>query len=362
MTAMMPTELRERLDRLADAHVADLETPLPIATDGGTTPYRTRLVLVAAAIAVLAGSWFLVRTAADDDSEESPAVRVETLGEPQLNLPGWTELPIVDPDDLDPFVAELLFDSERTDLDPTTLRTLDAGESTRFVGLSADHSAIYFAVWRPGRGLSSGGGMGSLMLINDNLVRWQSQSSMLDSTEAHFGLVPERIGTLLWDGEPVDVSDGTLYAIRSVDDPLQSGGSSSLTTVDGDPLFMIPTVGEPGSFMRGQIMVEGARVDVEVDSAICLRTPTGMRAAARHRTSGGVLIIGVTPEEASAQVVDDETFLFANATEDELTTTELGGGRLRVEIDSDELSGTIEVQCINPPTLEMLVAAMRGEG
>lgn len=359
MTAMTPTELRDRLDRLADAHVADLETPLPVASSGAAPPNRNRLVLVAAAVAVLAGSWFLVRTTGED-GKESPAVRVETLGEPQLNLPAWTELPIVDLDDLEPDIAEM-FREGRLDVDLTTLRLVDADGVQRFVGLSPDHLGTFYGAPMPGgsgRGFSSGGSPGSLALINDNyVVQLGFMDGQMQVAEA-IGLVPSRYTAVAVGDAEFGVNDGLLYLRGETETAMRA------TQIDGTPIEYITTVGEPGSFIRGRVVMEGQVAVFDIGSAVCLQTPDGLRATAGLGVGSEWRNLGVSPEGVTATLVDDDTFLFASATAeaDEFTTTELGGGRLRVEIDGDELSGTIEVQCINPPTLEMLVAAMRGEG
>lgn len=354
MTAMTPTELRERLDRLADAHVADLETPTPVATSDGTPPNRTRLVLVAAAVAVLAGSWFLVRTAGED-SEESPAVRVETLGEPQLNLPAWTELPIVDLDDLDPWLADM-FREGRLDVDVTTLRLVDSDGVQRFVGLSPDHLGTFYGAPMPGGSFSSGGSPGSLALINDNyVVQIGFMDGEMQAAEV-IGLVPSRYTAVAVGDAEFGVDDGLLY--------VRGETAMRPTRTDGTPIEYVTTIGEPGSFIRGRVAIQGQVTVFDIGSAVCLQTPDGLRATAGLGIGSEWRNLGVSPERVTATLVDDSNFLFASATaeDEEFTTTELGGGRLLVEIDGEELSGTVEIQCINPPTLEMLVAAMRGEG
>lgn len=358
MTTMTPTELRERLDRLADAHVADLETSLPVQGGGEEPPHRARLVLVAAAVAVLAGSWFLIRTVGDD-GEESPAVRVETLGEPRLNLPAWTELPIVDLDELDPWLAEL-FRERDLDVDLSTLRLVDSDGAQRFVGLSVDHRGTFYGMPMENAGsFATGGSPGSVMLLNDNLVARLGFGDPEMRFAEDIGLIPARIDAVLAAGERFETPGGLLNIRVEGDEPI---AGLSTTTIDGSFLRHVTTVGEPGSFVRGVVIAGGGVAEFDFDSAVCLRTPEGLHVAAGRAEGRTYDAFSLGPEGVHAQRIATDPMLYAIAAADEVEIIDLGGDRVRVEIDGNGVSGEVEIQCINPPTLEMLVAAMRGEG
>ncbi|MEM8706296.1 MAG: hypothetical protein AAGE98_07555 [Actinomycetota bacterium] len=357
MTTMTPTELRERLDRIADAHVGDLETTLPVPASGGPPTNRSRLVLVAAAVAILAGSWFLVRTTGDD-GEESPAVRIETLSEPQLNLPAWTELPVVDLDELEPWLAEL-FRERDLDVDLSTLRLVDADGARRFVGLSADHRGTFYGMPTGNAGsFATGGSPGSVMLLNDNLVVRLGFGDPEMRFAEDIGLIPARIDAVLAAGERFETRDGLLNIRVEGDEPI---AGLSTTTIDGSFLRHVTTIGEPGSFVRGVVIAGGGVADFDFESAVCLRTPEGLHVAAGHAEGRTYDAFSLGPEGVHAQRIATDPMLYAIATADEVEVVELGGDRVRVEIDGNGVSGEVEIQCVNPPTLEMLVSAMRGE-
>ena len=127
------TDLRDRLDELAELHVSDVE-PVTVPAEMGRTPSAWPVRLAAAAVvAVLAiGAWVLFDRAVDDESPADDGSDVVTLGEPEMGLPSWTELPIVDVADLDPEVQEML-GSLPSAIDLSTLRVVDGDGVERFV-------------------------------------------------------------------------------------------------------------------------------------------------------------------------------------------------------------------------------------